>query len=97
MGMYTGLRFKGIVKEKFREDFEDIALYGDWEKSDNEIFRQFGNVPRSRFIPCGGLAYMPDKWEIEVFDNNFDRTYNKNTWHKLKVGDINVKCKNILW
>lgn len=79
MGMYTGLRFKGIVKEKFRKDFEDIALYGVWEESDNEIFRQFGNVSRSGFIPCGGLAYMPDKWEIEVFDNNFDRTYNKNT------------------
>ncbi len=22
---------------------------------------------------------MPDKWEIDVFDNNFDRAYNKNT------------------
>ena len=79
MGMYIGLRFKGIVKEKFRKDFEDIALYGNWEESDNEIFRQFGNVFRSGFIPCGGLAYMPDKWDIEVFDNNFDRTYNEKT------------------
>ena len=80
MGMYTGLRFKGIVKEKFRKDFEDIALYGAWEESDNEIFRQFGNVSRSGFIPCGGLAYMLDKWEIEVFDNNFDRTYDEKNW-----------------
>lgn len=79
MGMYTGLRFKGIVKEKFRKDFEDIALYGDWENSNNKVFRRFGNVSRSGLIPCGGLAYMPDKWEIEAFDNNFDRTYNKNT------------------
>lgn len=39
MGMYTGLRFKGIVKEKFRKDFEDIALYGDWENSNNKVFR----------------------------------------------------------
>ena len=22
---------------------------------------------------------MPDKWDIEVFDNNFDRTYNEKT------------------
>ena len=79
MGMYTGLKFKGIVKEKFRKNFEDIALYGDWEESDDEIFRQFGKVSRSGFIPCGGLAYMPDKWEIEVFDNNFDRTYDEKT------------------
>lgn len=29
MGMYTGLRFKGYVKAKYRRDFEDIALYGE--------------------------------------------------------------------
>lgn len=79
MGMYTGLRFKGIVKEKFRKDFEDIAIYGDWENSNNKVFRRFGKVSRSGFIPCGGLAYMPDEWDIEVFDNNFDRTYDEKT------------------
>lgn len=39
---------------------------------------------------------MPDKWEIEVFDNNFDRTYDKNTgrWTfqcSLKIMIIQLK------
>ena len=62
MGMYTGLRFKGIVKEEFRNEFENIALRGDWEESENEVFKEFGNVSRAGFIPCGALAYMPDEW-----------------------------------
>ncbi len=31
MGMYTGIRFKGYVKSKFRDDFEKIALNGEWD------------------------------------------------------------------
>ena len=87
MGMYTGLRFKGVVKEEFRKDFEDIALSGDWAESNNEVFRQFGGVSRASFIPCGALAYMPDEWETEPFDryyngtptDGFERTYDKET------------------
>lgn len=87
MGMYTGLRFKGTVKEEFRNEFEDIALNGDWKESNNEVFRRFGNVSRASFIPCGALAYMPDKWETEPFDkyyngtptDGFSRTYDKET------------------
>lgn len=85
MGMYTGLRFKGIVKEEFRNEFADIALNGSWEESNNEVFKQFGSVSRASFIPCGALAYMPDEWETEPFDeryngtptDGFDRTYDK--------------------
>lgn len=76
MGMYTGLRFKGTVKEEFRNEFEDIALEGNWEESDNDVFKQFGSVSRAMFIPCGALAYMPDEWEAE---DEFDRTYDKNS------------------
>ena len=87
MGMYTGLRFKGIVKEEFRNEFEDIALEGNWEESNNDVFRQFGSVSRANFIPCGALAYMPDKWEEAPFDkyyigtptDGFERTYDKNS------------------
>lgn len=87
MGMYTGLRFKGIVKEEFRNEFEDIALDGNWEESDNDMFKKFGSVSRASFIPCGALAYMPDEWEEEPFDeyyngtptDGFDRTYDKET------------------
>lgn len=76
MGMYTGLRFKGTVKEEFRNEFEDIALEGNWEESNNDVFKQFGSVSRAMFIPCGALAYMPDEWED---DDGFDRTYDKNS------------------
>ena len=63
MGMYTGLRFKGTVKEEFRNEFEGIALEGNWEESNSDVFKQFGSVSRASFIPCGALAYMPDEWE----------------------------------
>lgn len=63
MGMYTGLRMKCIVKENFRKNFKDIALYGEWNKSDDTVFNNFGKVSRACFIPCGVLAYMPDDWE----------------------------------
>lgn len=87
MGMYTGLRFKGVVKEEFRNEFEDIALNGNWEESSNAVFAQFGSDPRADFIPCGALSYMPDEWETEPFDkyycgtptDGFDRTYDKNS------------------
>ena len=87
MGMYTGLRFKGIVKEEFRNEFENIALSGDWEESENEVFKEFGNVSRASFIPCGALAYMPDEWETAPYNeygngvstDGFDRTYDKET------------------
>ena len=80
MGMYTGLRFKGIVKEEFRNEFEDIALEGNWEESNNEVFRNFGGVSRADFIPCGSLAYMPDEWgdDYDATDG-FDRTYDKSS------------------
>lgn len=95
MGMYTGVRFKGYVKEEYRDNFEDIALNGNWDESDIAEFKEFGNeFGRASFIPCGSLAYMPDEWEsyngkFEKYSNDwwrsatatdgFERTYNKNT------------------
>lgn len=84
MGMYTGLRFKGIVKEEFRKGFEIIALNGDWESHNNPRLKQFGEVDRASFIPCGSLAYMPDEWEEgeypdEVATDGFNRTYDEDT------------------
>jgi hypothetical protein len=65
MGMYTGLRFKGTVKENFREEFENIALTGEWENAIDEKIKNFSNVSRASFIPCGVLNYMPSSWEDE--------------------------------
>lgn len=87
MGMYTGLRFKGIVKEEFRNEFEYIAMAGDWGESNNDVFKEFSNVPRAEFIPCGALAYMPNEWETAPYNeygdgvptDGFDRTYDKET------------------
>lgn len=84
MGMYTGLRFKGTVKKEFRDKFKDIAMYGNWEESDDIVFRTFGENYRAPFIPRGALCYMPEEWEIESIDgkyridaDGFNRTYDK--------------------
>lgn len=74
MGMYTGIRFKGIVKPEYRIGFECIAMEGDWENSSVPEFREFGEMGRSSFIPCGCLAYMPDEWDD---DEEFERSYDK--------------------
>lgn len=94
MGMYTGIRFKGYVKPEFREEFESIAVNGEWENSNDEVFKKFGEIGRSHFIPCGSLSYMPDEWEKyddtlkEYSDewfksrkdtDGFNRTWNKET------------------
>ena len=83
MGMYTGLRFKGIVKKQFRDEFEPIALRGCWEEAKDKKISNFANCSRASFIPCGALCYMPDEWEEWEDDNKrkasdgFERTYNK--------------------
>ena len=85
--MYTGLRFKGVVKKEFRYNFEKIAMNGAWEDSNDEVFKGFSKISRAMFIPCGALSYMPDEWETEPFDeyrngkptDGFDRTYNRET------------------
>lgn len=92
MGMYTGIRFKGYVKQEFKEIFNDIALYGDWEESNISEFNEFGNIPISSFIPCGVLSYMPDEWD----NDSFNRSYDKNTgfWKfscSLKNGDNTIE------
>jgi len=80
MGNYTGIRFKGYVKEYLRDEFEIIALEGDWDKSENSVFNRFGEVRRASFIPCGSLSYMPDEWEEDEKDTDgFNRTWNKET------------------
>ena len=82
MGDYTGLRFKGIIKKQFREEFASIALNGCWEDAKDKKINNFANCSRASFIPCGALNYMPDEWEKWEDENRkatdgFERTYNK--------------------
>lgn len=85
MGMYTGIRFKGTVAERFRKGFEVIAMEGEWDNFDDEYFDEFSdNNSRSSFIPRGGLYYMPKQWETgtcpnEVATDGFERSYNEET------------------
>lgn len=66
MGTYTGIRFKGYIKPRFRKDFEKIALEGKWDESSDQLFRLFGRFHRASFIPLGALCYMPKEWETEL-------------------------------
>lgn len=61
--MYIGIRFKGYVKEEFRNIFEDIAIDGMWSDSSIEMFRNFGKLDKAHYIPCGEVKYMPLEWE----------------------------------
>lgn len=90
MGMYTGLRFKAIIKKEYREDI-DIILKSknSWEDCSHELFKDYSKVSRSDYIPFGSPAYMPEVWEGEPYDeekpwncratNGFDRYFNKET------------------
>lgn len=69
MGMYTGLRFKGIIKEEYRDDINTLINNEEcyeWGSLNHELFKEYDKVSRSSFIPFGGLSYMPDSWEEEI-------------------------------
>lgn len=64
MGMYTGLHFKGIVKEKYREDIEKrVNEDKSWHELTHEIFKDFGTYDRADFIPNGMLMSAFEEWE----------------------------------
>jgi hypothetical protein len=72
MGMYTGLRFKGIIKKEFIKEIAKIRLNGEWENSNDKVLRGFSKISRYRDIPCGALSYMPDEWDDDVNFYKFD-------------------------
>ena len=63
MGMYTGFRFKGIIKHKYRKDIYDV-IYGnkEWKDCENNVFKEFSKIDRSLMLPNGRSAYLPDCW-----------------------------------
>ena len=78
MGMYTGLRFQGVVREKFRKDMDKVVIMGRWDALQDPILREFGDQDRAGFIPHGILTYMPDSWEDE---HRIVNCWDENTGH----------------
>ena len=47
MGMYTGFRFKGLIKEEYRNDIEIMLEDGEWTNCEHEILKEYSKVSRS--------------------------------------------------
>lgn len=93
MGMYTGLRFKGIVKPEYREMIKEINDGADWSDFAEKFpfLTNYASLDRAEFIPRGSLAYMPDSWEEGKFPNQeatdgFERNID------LKTGYWTFQC-----
>lgn len=84
MGMYTGLRFKAIIKKEYRDDINQLINDSNetWRVCKNEVLKSFDTINRSDFIPFGPLCYMPNCWENpenEEATDGFERYFNKAT------------------
>lgn len=89
MGMYTGLRFKGIIKKEFINEIKTLFDKHDWSYCSHPELKEFGEFGRSNSIPFGGIAYMPDCWQGEPYDktkpwvrpstNGFENKFNEIT------------------
>lgn len=84
MGDYTGLRFRGVVKEGYRRPFE-WALNNNsnecrvWEHMANiydeenyPIWREWAEYSRSSFIPYGAICYIPWKEDHPEWQRSFN-------------------------
>ena len=49
MGMYTGLRFKGIIKKQYRREISIMFNKGDWESCETPILKEFSKKSRSSY------------------------------------------------
>ena len=87
MGMYTGIRFKGIVKKEFRSEFERIAYGGEWDEHSDEKFIEFSKVDRAGFIPCGMSCYMPDEWEKDYINSKGEKEIDFANYYKQVATD----------
>lgn len=74
MGMFTGLRFVGMLKNEYIDDFEElissVESKMDWIKFAEKypFAKEFSSLPRADFIPFGAMAYNEDKFGI-TFSN----------------------------
>ena len=76
MGDYTGLRFRGVVKERYRKDFERALSNDVWEYManiyDEPVWREWAEYSRSSFIPFGAICYIPWLDEDPEWQRSFD-------------------------
>lgn len=86
--MYTGIRIKVTVKEKYRSMVRDINDGEEWLAFAEQFpfLRDYAKQSRAEFIPGGALCYMPNDWEIgespmqsaaDGFDRSFDMATGK--------------------
>lgn len=81
MEIYTGLRFKGIVKKQFREEFKTFASTRKWENAIDKRLKDFAKVSGASLIFSNILIYMPEYWQDFEGNatNKFNRTYDDKT------------------
>ena len=71
MGMYTGLRCKVKLKDKFIPMIETMITNHSWANLGYDFTDKFNKDSRAIFIPFGALEYMPwneddPEWENRV-------------------------------
>lgn len=93
MGMYTGLRFKGYVKEEYRQMIQEINGDGEWSEFIKQFpfLKDYASQDRAEFIPRGALSYMPDSWEAGIFPNQIDTDGFERNIH-LETGYWTFQC-----
>ena len=87
MGMYTTLKFSGIVKKEYRETIDKVINYEEsdnsnskeskkWKASGVDFMMQFAKFPRADYIPNGGDDFVWDKntgvWDFTTEVNNYN-------------------------
>lgn len=88
MGMYTSLKFKGIVKPEYRETIavfmQSLSLDANpWYATGVDFMQEFGHDYRSIFIPFGSdpdareFDILTGAWEFDTELKNYDNTIEK--------------------
>lgn len=86
MGSYTGLRFKGIVKEEYAPLIQEM-VEGWWHWDDlvldfpnHPFLEAYSEIKDSSLVPYGHLEFMPDSWEEDLpgtHRNGFEYAFDK--------------------
>lgn len=88
MSEYIVLRFKGVVKRIYREEFKTIIITRMWELGKYEKFRAFSNIKGSSLIFTNSSVNVPEHWQdiLGVPTDGFERYYD------VKTGSWSFQC-----